>query len=229
VIPRDQGSELFFRLVSEPSTPKVYLSFAATGLPEEQRKEIEEFKAQVGARFIAFDPLALRERAVITTAQSLAKEIDGVLRPTLSNLVDQPREEDLRWKLMPLDERRALSLTEVRVGDTALDGSQVGAILQAVDSQIISRDYLLIDQSDLVVMYIRMGPDGPLISAGSQSEMIYAYSLGKPVYVVCAGGRAALSPWVTQFSEVFETLPQALEFLTQSYPNAGVQAEEGGG
>jgi adenylate kinase len=233
LLPRAQGAELFVRLVSEPSTPKVYLSFAATGLPEEQKKEVDEFKGRVSERFIAFDPLAMGERAVVTTAKSLAKEIEDAIRASISDALSAwpaVEGEELRWTLKGLDERTALAFAEIRVGHTTFDGSQVASIFEAVDSQIIARDYLLIDQSDFVLMYIRTSEGEPAISAGSQSEMVYAYSQGKPVYVVCAGGGKSLSPWVTQFSEVFETLGEALEYLQSKYlqEKPGPRDGEGG-
>ena len=66
-------------------------------------------------------------------------------------------------------------------------------------------------------MYIRSEGGKPQISAGCQSEMIYAYTQGKPVYVVCECGSRGLSPWVTQFSEVFERLDDALNYLEKKY------------
>lgn len=53
---------------------------------------------------------------------------------------------------------------------------------------------MLIDQSDFVVMYIKEERSSPKISAGCQSEMIHAYTSGKPVYVIFSGGEKKLSP-----------------------------------
>jgi len=198
------------------------MSFPVTGLSEGKKKEVDDFKGDVSTMFIGFDPLALEERWMVTTADSLSKELDEDLNRAkrivdeLSNAAEQKNRNVLPF----WDSWSALGLARVKVEDFYLLGRQLISVLEAIDSQIISRDFLLIDQSDFVLMYIRVGEDGtPQISAGSQSEMLYAYSQGKPVYVVCPGGRRQLSPWVTQFSEVFETLPAAFEFLAKRYPN----------
>jgi len=216
VLPCAQGPELLYRILTEMNTPKIYLSFPKTGLPQEKEKEVEDFKKKVTELFITFDPLSLQERAIVSMAESLSKEIDAELKKrfkTDTDFHETPLQELWRWSR---DSFSALSLTEIKVDNFFLQGRQIISILEAVDSQIISRDYLLIDQSDIVLMYIRTDENGtPQISAGSQSEMIYAYSQGKPVYVVCPSGQKGLSPWVTQFSRVFVTLESALDFLSQ--------------
>jgi len=78
-----------------------------------------------------------------------------------------------------------------------------------VDGQIISRDYLLIDQSQIISALIPMNPQTgkPEISAGSQSELTYAKLTGKDRFVVWEGARARLSPWVEKHaSELFNNL-----------------------
>jgi adenylate kinase len=220
ILPKSQGAELLYRILMEPNTPKVYISFPITGLPNKEMAAVEKFKGDILQRFIAFDPYSIAERSIVTTAESLSEEIaDGfdTLKEIIAQLSQQTRDENLRWTPV-YDNWSAFGLTELNVGDVALSGRQVLSVLGAVDSQIISRDYLLIDQSDFILMYIREGEDGqPQISAGCQSEMVYAYSKGKPVYVVCSCGKGRLSPFVTQYSEVFETLPKAVEFLEREY------------
>ena len=73
ILPKTQGPNLLVRILTEPKTPKIYMSFAVTGLPEEKRKEVEEFKKEVSTKFIGFDPLAMGERSIVITAESLAR------------------------------------------------------------------------------------------------------------------------------------------------------------
>jgi adenylate kinase len=218
VLPIAQGPLLLSRLLTEPETPRVYMSFPKTGLRVQEQELVDNFKQEVSERFISFDPLAMEERSILTAAQSLTAELSeefaSVSRST-DELAERLGNRHLRWR-PAWDEWSPLSLTELIHDNVALPGRQIVSVFEAIDSQIIARDFLLIDQSDFIVLYIRTDSDGqPLISAGSQSEMVYAYSHGKEVYVVCAGGRRALSPWVSQFSEVFETLPEALEYLSR--------------
>jgi len=77
---------------------------------------------------------------------------------------------------------------------------------------------LLISEADFVMIYIRKDDkENPSISAGCQSEMVYAYSGGKKIYVLFAGGKRKLSPWVTQFSKVFTNLEDAFKFVLSEY------------
>ena len=90
--------------------------------------------------------------------------------------------------------------------------------IRAIDAQIIARDYLLIDQSDFIVMYIRTDNESnPMISAGCQSELKYAYEHGKEINVIYSGGERRLSPWVTQFSNVFRGIDECLEYIKKNY------------
>lgn len=221
LVPMAQGAKLLCRLIIEPNTPKIYLSFSVTGLPEEMEKEVLQFKKSVGEEYIAFDPLALSERSILTRAESLAKEIDAAFRPEFDQAILKIQEtEELAWRPF-WDSYSAIGLAEITVGDQWLPGREVDSIRSAIDGQIISRDYHLIDQADLVLMYISTVKGGkPRISAGSQSEMLYAYAQGKPVYGICRGGKQKLSPWVTEFSEVFETVDEAFEFIRNTHPKA---------
>lgn len=58
-----------------------------------------------------------------------------------------------------------------------------------VDGQILSRDYLLIDQSEVVCALIPWNVElkKAEISAGSQSELTYAKLIGRDRLVVCEG------------------------------------------
>ncbi len=220
IIPLSQGEELLARLLNKPNTPKVYLSFSVTGL--EEKKEVMRFKKEISDVYIAFDPLAITERSILTQASSLDNEINDFFEPlrveVARSLEKNNHNADNLWNVY-WDEFSALGLSKLKVGNHMLLGREINSIRKAIDSQIISRDYLLIEQSDFVIMHISSFDVGkPRISAGSQSEMIYAYYLGKPVYGVCDEGKDSLSPWVTQFSAIFDTLPDAIDYLVKTHP-----------
>lgn len=221
LVSKSQGPDLLYRILTEAdTTPKVYISFPITGLLPEEEIEVQKFKEAVLQKFIGFDPYSISERSIVTAAKSLSEEIDEAfnsVKKVVAQVSRETTEENLRWS-PAYDDWSAFGLTLFTADDIDLPGRQVLSVLDTIDSQIISRDYLLIDQSDFVLMYIRTAEDGgPHISAGCQSEMMYAYSKGKPVYVVCAGGEKKLSPWVTRFSKVFRTLSEAMDFLDNNY------------
>ena len=98
---------------------------------------------------------------------------------------------------------------------------ELRSIAQAIDGQIVSRDLQLVEQSDFVVFFIPVDQNHPkrkpIISAGSQTELLHAYRLGKPVYGICEQDILGLSPFVTEFSDVFKTPDEALEALSKKY------------
>jgi len=72
----------------------------------------------------------------------------------------------------------------------------------AIDGQILGRDYLLIDQSNVVCALVPRSTSfkKPEVSAGSQSELTYAKFVGRDRLVVYEGKRNELSPWITEHS-----------------------------
>jgi nucleoside 2-deoxyribosyltransferase len=119
--------------------------------------------------------------------------------------------KEIRWDLH-IDDLTPLALTKLRFA-CDLTGRELLSVIKTIDSQIISRDYMLIDQSDYLIMYIKEDDGIPRMSAGCQSELIHGYQNGKPVYVIYRGGERKLSPWVTQYSKLFTKVDECLDFL----------------
>jgi len=216
LLPKQQGPELFARLVTRGSSKKAYLSFPVTGLTPDEKDEVDGFKREVSSGLVCFDPLALSERSIVTTAESLAEEIGGAIGPGLREVLKGvPSNDDRAWTPFT-DERTALGLALLHTNEQWLVGQEVMSIMAAIDSQIIARDYLLIEQSDMIVAFIPVDEKGkPRISAGSISEMNYAYHTGKRVYIVFPGDRRNLSPWVTEFAtaRIFARVDECLDEL----------------
>jgi adenylate kinase len=105
--------------------------------------------------------------------------------------------------------------------DVAIPEEQVAAARPYIDSQIIGRDFQLIDQSDLVVVFY---PTEKL-SPGVLSEMMHARDRRIPVYM--CGFPGAISPFLgILYQEAFETpeqLVQRLADLRDRPPEAGVR------
>jgi adenylate kinase len=219
ILPKAQGPTLLSNLLTKPDIPKVYLSFPITGLSDEEFKDVDEFKNNVKKKFISFDPFSVKDRELTTMYYTLEEEI-AEEATDITNLINERKNESQSkiWQFHT-EKWTPLSLTEFNVEGFKILGRELHSVLEAIDSQIISRDYRLIDQSDFIVVYIKEDGDLPKISAGCQAEVIYAYSTGKDVYVIFKGGEKKLSPWVTQYSNVFINLKECLEFLNQKYFN----------
>jgi hypothetical protein len=154
---------------------------------------------------------ALRAAAIRATSgtkhESTIQWIDSTnprqVLPALADMSFAPSEQDRRRR----EDRPPESLFE----PYHFDLYELDMLAPVVDGQIISRDYLLIDQSHVVCALIPWNDreKRPDISAGSQSELTYAKMAGKPSYVVCEGDRSRVSPWVVQHAKaVYRTLEE---------------------
>lgn len=111
--------------------------------------------------------------------------------------------------------------------DVPVPEDQFEAARPYIDSQIIGRDFQLIDQSDMVVVYY---PTDKL-SPGVLSEMMHARDRRTPVYL--CGFPGAISPFLgILYQEAFETPSQLITRLQDLYPqptpSRGAEAASGG-
>jgi adenylate kinase len=91
-------------------------------------------------------------------------------------------------------------------------------IRRRIANQTVVRDYQLIRQSDIVIVYIHEDH----FSAGVVNEIRTAHELGRKVYVVYPLRR---SPFLMYYvDEVFSCTDQALEFLNRYYGNAQMES-----
>ena len=228
ILPKRQGATLFSQILLTPNLPKAYLSFPITGVSESVKEEIKRFKEAIASTIIAFDPFSVRDREITFLYYSQEEKIKEKLKEKIDLL--SKNAEMVRgdfWEIY-IDDDTALTLIKFknldRIGfpEVELLGREHLMTIRAIDAQIIARDYLLIDQSDFIVVYIRTDEEGsPRISAGCQSEITYAYKHRKEVNVIFKGGERRLSPWITQFSNVFETIDDCLEYIQERYIQRG--------
>jgi len=182
----EQTIETFYRLVFESEAKKAYVSFpmTAVGDLENVKKEINEFRQTMKRWFICFDPGDLEESYLPHKAQQAAQ--------------------------------KGLDFVEVTVlGQTIrLDLNQVKQIERDINSQIYARDFLLIEQSDMIISFIPTLPDGKAsISSGVERELQHAHESAKEVYVIWTAKQSP-SVFVTQTAtKVFGNLAEALEFF----------------
>ena len=97
-----------------------------------------------------------------------------------------------------------------------LDLNEVDSIVQDIDGQIVSRDYKLIDQAEMIVAYVPLDLDGsPLIAGGVQSELEHAAACTKEVVVVWEAAREP-TPFIHQRADKrFSSLAQLEEYLKE--------------
>ncbi len=178
--------ETFYELMFEPQLKKAYLSFPMTHVTEmsEIKRAIDEFRSGMKQGFTCFDPADLEEAYLPQKAQK-AKQ-DG------------------------------LDYVEVDLSGKAyrLDLQQVLQIERDINSQIYARDFLLIDQSDMIISFIPVLPDGrAAISSGVERELQHAHEAAKEVYVIWTSKQAP-SVFVTQTAnKVFTSTDQAIVFF----------------
>lgn len=181
-----ETAEIFYRLMFEPQCKKAYLSFPMTHVAQmpEVRKSIDAFRSTVKRDFVCFDPADLEE-AYLPARAHKAKE----------NGLDYI-EVDLSGRTFRLDLQQVLQIE------------------RDINSQIYARDFLLIDQSDMIISFIPALPDGrAAVSSGVERELQHAHEAAKEVYVTWTSKQAP-SVFVTQTAtKVFQETNQAMAFL----------------
>ncbi len=178
--------ETFYRLMFEREMDKVYLSFPMTHVMGNAavERELGEFRSRMKERFICFDPGDLEEACLPCMA----------------------------------DEALANGEDKVKLGalgvEFEIDARELKSIESDINSQIYTRDFALIDQSDMIVSYVPALADGrPAISSGVERELQHGHEAAKEVYVIWTADSAP-SVFVTQTaSRVFGSLEEAEEFF----------------
>jgi adenylate kinase len=192
VLPRGRGSmttRLCYRLVCRPEARKVYLSFPMSHVADmpDVLKEIDEFKATLAGRFIAFDPGDVDEKLLLDSAIAAAREAQDFVQGSLTH-------DDGRTETFNISAKEILSI--------AAD----------VDGQIYARDFQLIDQSDMIISLVPQLAGGvPGLSSGVERELQHAYEHGKEVYVIWKPVKNP-SPFITETAtKVFRSTEDALK------------------
>lgn len=168
-----------YRLMFDAERKRVYPSFPMTHVMNMPKAlgEIDHFRRRLSEHFITFDPGDLDEKDLLFKAGAAT----------------QRGEEEI---ILPVNGRDIV----FRVAD-------VSAIAHDIDAQIYARDFMLIDQSDMIISYIPELPDGtPALSSGVERELQHAFEATKEVYVIWTP-KAAPSPFVTATAtKVFDSI-----------------------
>ncbi len=159
-----------YRLMFEPERKRVYPSFPMTHVLElpEILKEINEFRHALSQHFITFDPADLDEKRLLFDAGEATKRGENQV-----NLLVHGRKIELSV-------------------------NEISRIAKDIDAQIYARDFKLIDQSEMIVSYIPVLPDGrPALSSGVERELQHAFENTKEVYVIWRAD-CDPSPFITE-------------------------------
>ncbi|MHC4791730.1 MAG: AAA family ATPase [Planctomycetota bacterium] len=178
--------ETFYKLIFNSANKKTYLIFPMTHVAdmEEAKEEIDKFRQLMKKFFICFDPGDLEESYLLHYARLAAQRGQ--------DFVEVPTQEQT----------------------VRLDLRDVQQIERDINSQIYARDFMLIDQSDMIVSLIPTLADGrAAISSGVERELQHAHEAAKEVYVIWTAKQKA-SVFVTQTAtKVFDNLEGAVEFF----------------
>jgi len=145
-------AQTFHRLAFERHSRKAYLSFPMTAVAEMETvlAEIHQFRAQMKQQFVCFDPGDLEEAYLPVRAEQAQKAGQDHIEVTASGRT------------------------------VTLDVSDVQQIERDINSQIYARDFLLIDQADMIISFIPALADGrAAISSGVERELQHAHEAAK--------------------------------------------------
>jgi adenylate kinase len=187
----EDTAETFYRLAFERKVKKAYLSFPMTAVAamEAVLAEINAFRSQMKQLFKCFDPGDLEE-AFLPLRASRGKR-EG------QDYID----------------------VEVSGRPIRLNADEVLQIERDINSQIYARDFLLIDQADMIVSFIPAMSDGrAAISSGVERELQHAHEAAKEVYVIWTAQQHP-SVFITQTATaVFRSVADAVAFFEKRYP-----------
>ena len=183
-----ETTKTFYRLVFNEAGKKAYLSFPMTHVGEMTNtgKEIDEFRRLIKQLFACFDPGDLEESELLHKGR-------------------QAREKGTDFvEVTALGKRLRLDLRQVQ------------QIERDINSQIYARDFMLIDQSDMIISFIPELNDGrAAISSGVERELQHAHEAAKEVYVIWTAKQMP-SVFVTQTAtKIFSSLAETVEFFRE--------------
>ncbi|MEM7682208.1 MAG: ATP-binding protein [Planctomycetota bacterium] len=185
--------ETCYRLVCKPEMRKVYPSFPMTHVVKmpDVLKVIDDFRAQLAERFVAFDPGDVDEKLLLDAALDAAKEGRDFVEVEAGSFAG---------------------------GDQTLRVSvkQVLDIAGDIDGQIYTRDFQMVRQSDMIISLVPELPDGaPGLSSGVERELQHAFDHGREVYVVWEPKKNP-SPFITETAtKWFRSVEESMQFFEE--------------
>lgn len=197
LIPIRHSPHLLYDLLFHAYKPTLYASFPVTLAKDlpSLQSKIERFRKIARERFVLFNPMSITEMRWVWELE---------------------KNEDKEWIKLPLEEYRKI---------VKLKSKEIEGVRSIIERQIISRDFYLIDQCQILLGYFPSVNGKPLPSKGMDSEIDYAHGTGKKVYLIWTP-KKRVSPWyTTRADEIFPTIEKAVDFLIRNYPQkeTGIQ------
>lgn len=186
VISRNEPVETLARLVLEPSSKKVYLSYPISHVSKKLIERAHEFARELAKYFVVFNPMAVEDMYLVYALRDvLARRFPDAS----AGYSEDVKVVEVATKIQ--DDLRRERLSE----------QQVGRIIDHVSSQTVARDYKLIAQSDAVIVLYNptqltvkneageeVRSEYAFLSAGVVCEMVYGFTNDKDVYAVWLPG-----------------------------------------
>lgn len=124
------------------------------------------------------------------------------------------KEKRLSYLLEDVGPKGEFVSVKVRKGKIRLSINEVRDIDEDIEGQIVSRDYKMIEQSDLIIAYVPDFFGKPLISEGVERELQHAYNYTKEVYIIWTSKKKVPSPFLkTTATKIFASLKEALDYF----------------
>ena len=201
-----------YRLMFEPDVTTAYLSYPMQHA-EGDRAALAEFKQCLDSLVLVFDPADVNdfeiERPGQPSSRADASAMGAETGPGALDALPVSRSDgtaELRQA-----EAEAEAADQAGGGSTGAASPFGERDLQHIADQIVFRDYKLIAQSDMVVVFY----DALVPSPGVISEMNYALQTGKRVYGVWLPSSAP-SPFFTRYcTKVFRSADDLFAFFEQ--------------
>jgi adenylate kinase len=229
-----------YRLMFEPGIKTAYLSYPMQHA-EGDRAALASFKQRLDERMLVFDPADVNDFEVEGSSAGPPGPVPALLADgTASGSLVDSDATDVGGETGPaaveqLPAGRSDGTAELRAATEAgpaADSPFTERDLRHIADQIVFRDYKLIAQSDIVVVFY----DALVPSPGVISEMNYALQTGKRVYGVWLP-TSPPSPFFTRYcTRVFATADQLFGYFdrhgiagTTSPPSPLSGAERGRG
>ena len=187
--------EVAFNLMFRPDKRLAYVSYPISDAQakEEVWQKVIEYRKLVRSYVTAFDPLMISEKRL----QMLMGE----------ELKRSPGAKELAC--------------DVRGWELVLDINEIKAVMPDIDGQTVSRDYKLLDQSDMIIAYFPLDTDGgPLIAGGVQSEIEHASASTKEIVIVWESPREP-TPFIRQKADVLLRSLEELDSYLRELPPRG--------
>ncbi len=188
--------EVAYNLMFQPRKRLAYISYPISDAQSKKDiwQKVVQFRKLSRSYLTAFDPLMISE-----------KRLQGIMQ---AELKQHPDATEL--------------VCDVRGRELKLSIDEIAAVMPDIDGQTVSRDYKLLDQSELIVAYFPLDTDGgPLIAGGVQSEIEHASASTKEVVIVWEPSRTP-TPFIRQKADVLLTsLDELDEHLKTISPSGG--------